>query len=366
MMISDRMFSNFAGIAKVGIFSFLAAVSLWGSWDPQLAADYLDSRQKAWSEWPHAKATGGTCLSCHTGATYLFARPALRRELGQSQPTSYETALVNGLRSRVGLTEAKDVYPAFKAEPLASQYLGVEAVYAALFLAQADASSATLGGDAQKAFDRMWSLQLREGPAKGAWAWFSLGLDPYEMPPATFYGAALGALAAGTTPAEYRNRPEVRERITDLNAYFARERESQSLHNRLMLLWASTKLAGALPEAARQWMIDEIGRKQEADGGWTIQSLGPWKEHPRALASTGSNSYATALVTFVLETQDVAYADPRLARALAWLESHQARQSGYWAADSMNKQYPPGSMEEQFMRDAATAFAAMALTPAFN
>jgi squalene-hopene/tetraprenyl-beta-curcumene cyclase len=363
MMVSNRMFSNFAAM---GMFSFLATVSLWASWDPRLAADYLDSRQKAWSEWPHAKATGGTCLSCHTGATYLLARPALRRELGESQPTSYETALLNGLRSRVGLTEAKDMFPAFKAEPLASQYLGVEAVYAALFLAQADAANETLSADAQKAFDRLWSLQLREGPAKGAWSWFSLGLDPYEMPPATFYGAALAALAVGAAPGEYRNRPEVRERIADLNAYLARERESQPLHHRLMLLWASTKLAGVLPDAARKSMIDEIWRKQEADGGWTIQSLGPWNEHPRALASTGSNSYATALVTFVLETQDVTQLDPRLLRARAWLESHQAHQGGYWAADSMNKQYPPGSMEEQFMRDAATAFAAMALTPAFN
>jgi squalene-hopene/tetraprenyl-beta-curcumene cyclase len=341
-----KIFGCVATMTKMGTLSLVATLSLHGSWDPRLAAEYLDSRQKEWFEWPQARATGGPCLSCHTGATYLLARPALRRALGESQPTSYETRLLNALRARAGLMEAKDIFPAFAKEPLASQFLGVEAVYAALFLAQADAGNATLNADARRAFDRLWSLQLREGPARGAWPWFNLGLDPYEMPPATFYGAALAALAVGTAPAEYRNQAEVRERIADLNAYFARERESQPLHNRLMLLWASTKLADALPDAPRRSTIDEIWRKH----------------HPQALTSTGSNSYASALVTFVLETQDVARADPRLARAIAWLESHQAHQGGYWAADSMNKQYPPGSMQEQFMRDAATAFAAMALS----
>lgn len=53
--------------------------------------------------------------------------------------------------------------------------------------------------------------------------------------------------------------------------------------------------------------------------------------------------------------------DRNLAKAMTWLESHQNRDSGFWPADSMNKIYPSGSMQEGFMRDAATAFASMAL-----
>src|ERR1035438_3741687 len=121
----------------LGIFP-LMALSLCGGWDARLAASYLDARQQEWLRWPPAKATGGTCLSCHTGATYLLARPALRREVGESRPTSYETGLLEGLRARAGLLEAKEVSPAFAAEPLASQRLGVEAVFAALFLSLAD------------------------------------------------------------------------------------------------------------------------------------------------------------------------------------------------------------------------------------
>src|ERR1700722_2688791 len=129
-----RTFSNFgnraqiANIGKMGMLSLVAAPSLRGGWDPRLAAEYLDSRHK---EWLPAKATGGTCLSCYPVATYLLARPALRRTLRESQPTSYEPGPPNSLRSTAGLMDAKDIFPAFAKAPPASQFLGVEAVYAA-------------------------------------------------------------------------------------------------------------------------------------------------------------------------------------------------------------------------------------------
>ena len=82
---------------------------LAGDWNPKLAAQYLDSRQKEWFAWPAAKSYGGPCISCHTGATYLLARPALRRALGEADPATYETKLVEGLRARVGI-ELKDTH----------------------------------------------------------------------------------------------------------------------------------------------------------------------------------------------------------------------------------------------------------------
>jgi len=48
-------------------------------------------------------------------------------------------------------------------------------------------------------------------------------------------------------------------------------------------------------------------------------------------------------------------------RALDWLRTHQDPGTGAWPAVSMNKIYPAGSMEEKFMQDAATAYAAAAL-----
>jgi hypothetical protein len=60
----------------------------------------------------------------------------------------------------------------------------------------------------------------------------------------------------------------------------------------------------------------------------------------------------------------VAASDPQLVKALTWLQSNQDASTGAWAALSMNKRYPEGSMESCFMQDAATAFASLALIEA--
>jgi hypothetical protein len=46
----------------------LAVLPCFGQdWNPKLAAQYLDSRQKDWFEWKLTASPGGPCLSCHTG-----------------------------------------------------------------------------------------------------------------------------------------------------------------------------------------------------------------------------------------------------------------------------------------------------------
>lgn len=342
-------------------FALLAAVSVLpavgGEWYPRLAADYLDSRQKEWFEWPTAKATGGPCMSCHTGASYLLVRPALRRVLGEVGPTAFETGLADALRARVGmgLEEALKT----RKEPRASQSLGVEAVMSALFLTLEGPRGSRLSAPAEKAFERLWSLQIREGENKGSWAWFDLNLDPYEMPESRFYGATLAALAVNAAPAEYRRRPEVKQRVADLAGYLNSEQRAQPLHNRLMALWTPD-----LAKPSRKAIIDQVWKKQQSDGSWTIDALGPWKEHPAAPPAAGGSSYATGVAAFALKKAGVRRSDPRLARALDWLRSRQDRQSGAWPAESMNKRYEPDSMQARFMQDAATAFAVLALVEA--
>jgi squalene-hopene/tetraprenyl-beta-curcumene cyclase len=317
---------------------FVSALPVFcADWNPKLAADYLDSRQKEWFAWKAAANAGGPCVSCHTGLSYLLARPALRGLLNEQSATAYETGLKSGLMARVDKRNGSDGN-------------GVEAVLSAL----------VLGPESQKAFDRLWALQIMEGPAKGAWHWYNLDLDPWEMPQSKFYGATLAALAVGNTTASYRENPDVREHVGALVDYLHNETANQSLHNRLMLLWASTKLPETLPGAMRQQIIDEVWRKQQTDGGWTMASLGPFGAHPEAPATNGSNSYATALAAFVLEEAGVS--DRRIVRATDWLKSHQDAQTGSWPAESLNHNYEAGSMEARFMRDAATGFAVLALT----
>ena len=310
------------------MITVLVALTLCADWSPRLAADYLDARQQAWFAWKAAQTPGGPCVSCHTGTTYLLARPELRRKLGESEPTKYETGLKDALRARIPL---KDVFPAsFAKEPKHSQSLGVEAIQAAFLLRD------------QAAMDRMWSLQITEGKDKGAWNWFHLDLDPWEMPESTFYGAAMAAIAAGDAP-----QSEQKKLLSD---YLRREQEGQPLHNRLMLLWASVKMPEVLLD--KEALIDQIRGLQNADGGWSIESLGPWKKDYK---TRESDAYATAFTAYVLKK-----VGNRPKNALNWLKSHQ-NSDGSWTSVSMNKEYPPDSMMAKFMQDAATAFAALAL-----
>jgi hypothetical protein len=118
-----------------------------------------------------------------------------------------------------------------------------------------------------------------------------------------------------------------------------------------------------LPEADRQAIVDEIWSKQEVDGGWTLQSLGPWKKRDKAPPSVGSNCYATALVAYAVEQAGVAPSQVRLSKTLTWLRRHQVF-GGYWPADSMNHKHDAGTVPEKFMSDAATGYATAALLAA--
>jgi len=336
----------------LALFALFSIQSLCAAWNPQRAAEYLDSRQKQWFEWKNAAAHGGPCISCHTGSSYLMARPVLRRILRQTEPTSFEAGLLDALRARLDSSNPFS----YKREPLISQGLGVESVHSAIFLSMADPDQTNQ--TTRKAFDRMWSQQIREGAAKGSWAWLSFNLDPWEVPQSAFYGATLAAFAAGNTPARYRSKPEVAERISALADYLHRDYESQPLHNRVMLLLASSKLPVLMSKATRKKVVEELREKQMNDGGWSLQSFGPWAEHAAAPPSAGSNAYATALIAFSLKQSGSG--SGILKRAKEWLKSHQDT-DGSWAAESLNKRYEAGSMPSQFMRDAATAFAVLAL-----
>ena len=291
----------------------------------------MDSRQKDWFVWPRANAGAKPCVSCHTGVTYLMARPALRQALGEDAPTVYETGLLASLRSRIDLKE-----------PVASPGLGVESILAARFLATGDA------------VDRMWALQVHDGAAKGSWNWFALERDPWEMPDSRFYGAALAAMAV---PAKDHGRPQAQELV----AYLHRERAAQPLHNRLMLLWASAGFPDVLPAAERRALVEEVWKKQQADGSWTMDSLGPFPVHPKAPHTEGGSAYATAFTAYVMQQAGGDPANPKLARALAWLRTRQNPECGCWRSVSMNEKYESGSIPAGFMDDAATSFAVLAL-----
>src|SRR6185436_2994525 len=169
--------------------------TLSADWSPELAARYLDGRQQEWFAWKPAMSADGPCVSCHTGMTYLLARPALRGRLKESQPTMYEVGLLDRLRAKVG-----------EKPPAALQ--SVEAIFSAMFLSREDAMK-PMSAHSQKAFDQLWTLQSTEGPGKGGWRWYAANLDPWENAESGRFGAALAFLAVTQTPSAYYSAPEV-------------------------------------------------------------------------------------------------------------------------------------------------------------
>jgi hypothetical protein len=320
--------------------------TLSADWSPELAARYLDGRQQEWFAWKPAMSADGPCVSCHTGMTYLLARPALRRRLKETQPTKYEVGLLDRLRAKVG-------------EKPPGGLQSVETIFSAMFLSREDAMK-TMSVHTQKAFDQLWTLQSADGPLKGGWRWYAANLDPWENNESGRFGASLAAVALTQTPAEYRDTPKVREQTAALNTYLMDSLASRRLHDRLAMLLARP----FVPDALRLSITADALGAQQPDGGWTIESLGPWMAHPDAPPATGTNAYATAFTTFALLRGGVAASDARLTKALTWLQANQDPKTGAWAAVSMNKRYPEGSMESRFMQDAATAFAPLALIEA--
>jgi squalene-hopene/tetraprenyl-beta-curcumene cyclase len=352
--------------APLALLTLAVAPAFCADWNAQLAERYMDARQKEWVAWPIAMHSGVACVSCHTGLTYLLARPALRQALGEKTgPTLYEGVLDASIRATVIRTDANDLFAGLKG-PIIGQVYGAQVVVAALVMAMDDAPRGKLSAEGEKAFDRLWSLQLKSGPDKGAWPWSDFDLDPWETKDSAFYGAALAALATGMAPAEYQARPAIQENIAAMRAYLREGQKTTPLHNRVFLLWASSKLRDLLPAADKQAILDELWRKQQPDGGWNIQSLGQWKQRDAApaYATTASNSYATALITFAAEQAGVQTSQASLSKALAWLRTHQDPKGGYWAADSLNHKHEAGTVPEKFMTDAATGYATAALLAA--
>lgn len=346
--------------------------SAGATWNRQAAAAYLDRRITWWMGWQTAARDQGTfCFSCHTAVPYALARPRLAE--GKTVPE--ESKLMDDVRRRVRLWD--ETLPFYTDQRFgagkAAQSRGTEAVLSALMLAWEDAGSGRLSPDTVVAFDHMWAEQLTSGADQGAWSWLDFDLAPWEVPDAQYYGAALAALAVGVAPESYQSRPQIQDHLRQLRDYLGREYPVQPLHNRVVLLWASTKLAGLLDGGQRQSLIAEMLRAQSPDGGWSLSRL-LTKSSKRGtlLLDPDSDGYATGLATLVLEQTATPSAAAQIRQGVAWLVRNQyghgglwiRGKEGFWLARSLNKHRDPSSDVGRFMSDAATAYAVLALTEA--
>lgn len=379
-MKADKRFASIIllSIAAGSLFACLRSEqAVTPPWDPKAVAEYLDQREFTWMSWPGAARDHGTfCVSCHTAMPYALSRPLLRAALGEQGLSANERSLLDNVSKRVRLWN--EVEPFYSGKGYDSgkvaESRGTEAILNALILANYDAEDGSLSDTTRKAFSNMWELQTTEGDGKGAWSWLQFGMEPWEAKDSQYYGAALAAVAVGTAPENYRSTPEIQLKITSLRDYLNRKFATQSTINRATLLWASAKLPGLLDPERQHSIITEITDQQQSDGGWRLSVLSwpkGWSLHSMARMrfradwtpqDGRSDGYATGLIVYALQQAGMPADDPRLRRGLSWLAHNQSSEDGSWPSSSLTERRNPSSNVGHFMRDAATAYAVLALS----
>jgi hypothetical protein len=354
-----------------------------GGWNREAAAAYLDRRMDLWYANGEKLRTGDgwtTCVSCHTVIPYALARPMLRRGMRDDTPTRQEVRLFDETSRRVRTYDTHQLLYSFDEEKK-DESRGTEAVLYALILASADrAQRRDEPHEATRlAFARLWETQRDDG----AWEWLDVGIEPFESIDAAYQGAAFAALTVGFA-SSLSGVETARGGIDKLRGYLRDRYPGQNLHNRVWGLLASTFVEGVLTRGDRDRLVQELGRRQDADGGWSLQELGEWRWDRTVppFQSPGtrdldlvaqSDGYATGLIVYTLRQAGLSVEHPVVARGLAWLRSNQrpvrvsADEWPAWRAHSLNFDREHGGPKGEpwrrlFMSDAATAFAAMALS----
>ncbi len=334
------------------------------TWDATSAAKYLDSRQVWWMQWSESQRDHGTvCISCHTAVPYAMARPALRKALKEQGVSSPEEVMLQYIRKRVDLWN--DIKPFYNDEEMGPKKTvesrGTEAVLNALVLARYDSSQGRLSAPAKRAFAHMWEAQLKDGAEQGSWNWLNFQNAPWESNESHYYGAALAAVAVGIAPVEYRKTASIQPDLYELRSYLARHYDEQPLVNKIVLLWAASRLPQLMTDSQRTVLFAEIRSCQHSDGGWSLTSLGKWKRQDGTPLDERSDGYATGLTIYALKQAGVPMNSPEMKLGTHWLMANQDVVHGSWPAYSLNEKRDPSSDVGRFMSDAATSYAVMAL-----
>lgn len=352
-------------------------------WDPAGAAAYLDAQMDAWRSNGKRLRTGSGdtgCISCHTVLPYALARPVLTRKIQEDSPPSHESRLLEDISRRV---QSYGTHQLFydATEKQRQQSPNIEAVLNALILSRAYADSGKGQGAeiARLAFRQLWQTQAPDG----SWGCLEFQLEPWESVDATYAIAALAALAVGTGGPSAQEVAGAADGTDKLRRYLTDHFSDARLFNQVWGLVASTRLTNSITRPQRDIVIQQVRKRQQGDGGWSLWSLGPWRWSNSAgpFAPPGtvdaellskSDGFGTGLVVYALREAGIPADDPTVAQGLRWLQTNQQSvQIGgqtfkAWRAYSLNHDRehdgPRGApWRQMFMSNSATAFAVLAL-----
>jgi hypothetical protein len=345
------------------------------SWSAGSAANYLDQREVWWQSWPPAQIDHKTvCISCHTVVPYAMIRTDLGRQLREAAQPEPEKLMMASVEKRV--TNWGKMTPfysdAVNGPGKTAESHATEAVLNAVILISYDIQTGQLRQVTRMAIDEAWALQEKSGVDAGGWKWQNFQLAPWESTESPYQGAALFLLEIEMAPDGYAGEPQAQENLTLLKQYLRRQYAAQPFVNKLHILWLSAKVPDILSPADKSNLLQTIQREQRPDGGWSLASLDPrsategdrWRrlsaEIKEMVKSDPSDGYATGLVVLVLKSLGTDARNASMQRGVEWLKHHQENDGSWWA-QSLNGKSDPQSDVGRFMRDAATAYAVMAL-----
>jgi squalene-hopene/tetraprenyl-beta-curcumene cyclase len=352
-------------------------------WDKVAAAKYLDDRMDLWFENADKLHTGQgvtSCISCHTVIPYSMARPALGKAIGENKPAPQETKLLGEVVRRVETYASHE--PFYDSQEEKSR--GAEAVLNLVILAGEDVRQCRreASDPTRKALGELWERQRPDG----AWNWLDFVNEPWESMNSSYYGATLAAIAVGTVPGYAAGADgKTASQLARLRNYLHGNYSAQNLYNQVWLLLASTRFEDLLTRDETGAITTQLLGKQNDDGGWSLQSLGPWTwsktnapveppGKPDASLLSKSDGYATGFITYTLRQAGLPANHPALTRARDWLRGHQEECQmdknhwKCWRSYSLNYDREHGGRHGEpwrrmFMSDAATSFAVLALLP---
>jgi hypothetical protein len=235
-----------------------------------------------------------------------------------------------------------------------------EAVLNAIILASFDTVEGKLRPVTRTAFDEAWALQEPAGKIAGAWKWQNFHLGPWEGDESEYQGAALMMGAAESAPQGYSKEPDARQHLAALRSYLRQGYAAQPVLNQLYVLWASAKDRDLMTADEKKALLAKLRELQQADGGWRTSAMDAREREDHSPEPMSSDGYATGLAVLAMQHSGIAREDATLLRGRKWLAQHQEK-DGTWYAASINMQRDPDSDAAPFMRDAATAYAVMAL-----
>jgi len=289
------------------------------------AINYLELGAEAWE-------SKYKCIGCHTNGTYLLIRPMLT-SLG---PPSSDTRdfVLDSLRPY--LEKGSD-------RVLNMGHRAAQVVYAAAGLASWDAYvERSLSPETDQVLRLLFRLQSENGTWKVPACWPPLQSSRYQL-------ATVAALGVGTAPGwpDSIDDAVLESRVERLKSVLKTEVPPHD-YARVWLLWAGSRLDGILDDNRQERLIQMIWDHQRRDGGWSLRSFAApheWGNGNREEKITSdrdfympsSDGHMTGLALIALREAGVSAIDPRIQKAISWIDSNQ-RVSGRWWTSSLNSE----------------------------